>query len=131
MANQKNINSYPDAGVPATGTKMLGVKDNKTALIDYDKLADAVLNKLTNKNFGGLTTNAKNLIDGISELNTGLANVNADLQEQIDDVKSFVGYESSDVFLIVGLPELQEQKILPLELILIISIRGAVERDVS
>ena len=82
MANQKNINSYPDAGVPATGTKMLGVKDNKTALIDYDKLADAVLNKLTNKNFGGLTTNAKNLIDGISELNTGLANVNADLGRQ-------------------------------------------------
>lgn len=59
------------------------------------------------------------------------------LQEQIDDVKSFVGYESSDVygveidFLIGGLPELQEQKILPLELILISSIRGAVERDVS
>ena len=68
MADQK-INELPTKTSPVTGDKCLMSGAAEEYLIDYDKLATAILNKLTSKTFT-LDQGTKTLIDAINELNS-------------------------------------------------------------
>lgn len=68
MADQK-INALPTKTAPVTGDKCLMSGAAEEYLIDYDKLATAILNKLTSKTFT-LDQGTKTLISAINELNS-------------------------------------------------------------
>ena len=68
MADQK-INELPTKTSPVTGDKCLMSGAAEEYLIDYDKLATAILNKLTSKTFT-LDQGTKTLIAAINELNS-------------------------------------------------------------
>lgn len=68
MADQ-NITALPIATTPESSDQILLVGATEEKLIDYDKLADAILNKLTSKNFG-LDQGAKTLLQALNELNS-------------------------------------------------------------
>lgn len=68
MADQK-INALPTKTAPVTGDKCLMSGAAEEYLIDYDKLATAILNKLTSKKFT-LDQGTKTLIAAINELNS-------------------------------------------------------------
>lgn len=68
MADQK-INALPTKTTPTSGDKCLMSGATEEYLIDYDKLATAILNKLTSKTFT-LDQGAKTLIAAINELNS-------------------------------------------------------------
>ena len=72
MADQK-INALPTKTAPVTGDKCLMSGAAEEYLIDYDKLATAILNKLTSKTFT-LDQGTKTLIDAIDELNSKTSN---------------------------------------------------------
>ena len=68
MADQK-INALPTKTTPVTGDKCLMSGAAEEYLIDYDKLATAILNKLTSKTYS-LDQGTKTLIAAINELNS-------------------------------------------------------------
>ena len=68
MADQK-VNELPAKASPVTGDKMLVVGAAEESLIDYDQLADAILNKLTSKTFK-LDQGTKILVAALNELNS-------------------------------------------------------------
>lgn len=68
MADQK-INALPTKTTPTSGDKCLMSGAAEEYLIDYDKLATAILNKLTSKTFT-LDQGTKTLIAAINELNS-------------------------------------------------------------
>ena len=68
MADQ-NITTLPEKTAPATGDKFLGIGTAEEYLIDYDKLADAVLGKLTSKTYA-LDQGTKSLVAALNELNS-------------------------------------------------------------
>lgn len=68
MADQK-INALPTKTTPTTGDKALMSGAAEEYLIDYDKLATAILNKLTSKTYS-LDQGTKTLIAAINELNS-------------------------------------------------------------
>ena len=68
MADQK-VNELPAKAAPVTGDKMLVVGAAEESLIDYDQLADAILNKLTSKTFT-LDQGTKTLLAALNELNS-------------------------------------------------------------
>lgn len=70
MADQ-NITALPVATTPESSDQILLVGATEEKLIDYDKLADAILNKLTSKNFS-LDQGAKTLLQALNELNSKL-----------------------------------------------------------
>ena len=72
MADQK-INALPTKTTPVTGDKCLMSGAAEEYLIDYDKLATAILNKLTSKTFT-LDQGTKTLIAAINELNSKTSN---------------------------------------------------------
>lgn len=72
MADQK-INELPTKTSPVTGDKCLMSGAAEEYLIDYDKLATAILNKLTSKTFT-LDQGTKTLIAAINELNSKTSN---------------------------------------------------------
>lgn len=69
MADQK-INALPSKTAPTTGDKMLMVGTAEEYLIDYDKLATAILNKLSSQSFSSLDTTAKTVLGAVNELNS-------------------------------------------------------------
>ena len=69
MADQK-INELPTKTAPSTGDKMLMIGTAEEYQIDYDKLATAILNKLSTQSFSSLETTAKTVLGGINELNS-------------------------------------------------------------
>lgn len=71
MADQK-INELPTKTAPSTGDKMLMIGAAEEYQIDYDKLATAILNKLSTQSFSSLETTAKTVLGGINELNSKL-----------------------------------------------------------
>lgn len=79
MADQ-NITALPVATTPESSDQILLVGATEEKLIDYDKLADAILNKLTSKNFS-LDQGAKTLLQALNELNS---NVKIDNIKYID-----------------------------------------------
>lgn len=72
MADQK-INALPTKTSPVTGDKCLMSGAAEEYLIEYDKLATAILNKLTSKTFT-LDQGTKTLIAAINELNSKTSN---------------------------------------------------------
>lgn len=51
MADQEAINALSTKTAPETSDQLLLVGAGEPQLIDYDKLADAILNKITSKNY--------------------------------------------------------------------------------
>lgn len=68
MADQM-INQLPVKTAPQTGDKFLVVGAAEEQLIDYDKLADAILTKLASKTFA-LDQGTKSLVAALNELNS-------------------------------------------------------------
>ena len=68
MADQ-NITALPVAAAPASSDQLLLVGATEEKLIDYDKLADAILQKLTSKTFT-LDQGAMTLLKALNELNS-------------------------------------------------------------
>lgn len=68
MADQM-INALPTKTEPVTGDKVLLSGASEEYLIDYDKLATAILNKLTSKTFT-LNQGTKTLVAALNELNS-------------------------------------------------------------
>ena len=72
MADQM-INGLPVKTAPQTGDKLLVIGTAEEQLIDYDKLADAILTKLTSKTFT-LDQGSKSLVAALNELNSNTYN---------------------------------------------------------
>lgn len=70
MADQ-NITALPVATSPASSDQLLIVGATEEKLIDYEKLADAILAKLTSKTFA-LDQGTKSLVAALNELNSNL-----------------------------------------------------------
>lgn len=68
MADQ-NITALPVSTTPETSDQLLLVGATEEKLIDYDKLADAILNKLTSKKFS-LDQGTMPLISALNQLNS-------------------------------------------------------------
>lgn len=65
------FNEYPSKATPEDADKFMlySAEDSANKLIDYDKLADAVLDKLTSKQFT-LDQGTKTLLSALNELNS-------------------------------------------------------------
>lgn len=72
MADQM-INGLPVKTAPQTGDKLLIIGTAEEQLIDYDKLADAILNKLTSKSFT-LDQGTMTLLAALNALNSNTYN---------------------------------------------------------
>lgn len=73
MADQ-NITALPVSTTPETSDQLLLVGATEEKLIDYDKLADAILNKLTSKKFS-LDQGTMPLISALNQLNSNLPGI--------------------------------------------------------
>lgn len=72
MADQM-INGLPVKTAPQTGDKLLIIGAAEEQLVDYDKLADAILNKLTSKSFT-LDQGTMTLLAALNALNSNTYN---------------------------------------------------------
>lgn len=77
------INALSTKTAPETSDQLLILGTGEPQLIDYDKLADAILNKITSKNYaldaGTMTlTAALNALNGKSLINLGNVDVGID-----------------------------------------------------
>ena len=68
MADQ-NITALPATTTPESSDQLLLVGATEEKLIDYDKLADAILGKIASKNFA-LDQGNKTLLQALNELNS-------------------------------------------------------------
>ena len=68
MADQ-NITALPQTTTPETSDQLLIVGATEEKLIDYEKLADAILAKLTSKTFA-LNQGTMTLLQALNELNS-------------------------------------------------------------
>ena len=68
MADQ-NITALPAVTTPESSDQLLLVGATEEKLIDYDKLADAILGKIASKNFA-LDQGNKTLLQALNELNS-------------------------------------------------------------
>lgn len=75
MADQ-NITALPVATAPASSDQLLLVGATEEKLIDYDKLADAILQKLTSKQYT-LDQGTKTLPAALNELNSNRFKANS------------------------------------------------------
>lgn len=73
MADQ-NITALPVATSPTSSDQLLLVGATEEKLIDYDKLADAILTKLTSKQYT-LDQGTKTLPAALNELNSKSSNL--------------------------------------------------------
>lgn len=75
MADQ-NITALPATTTPESSDQLLLVGATEEKLIDYDKLADAILGKIASKNFA-LDQGNKTLLQALNELNSKTMNYRA------------------------------------------------------
>lgn len=71
MADQA-INALSTKTAPETSDQLLLVGTGEPQLIDYDKLADAILNKITSKNYA-LDAGQMTLLAALNKLNSDMA----------------------------------------------------------
>lgn len=69
MINTKNILTVDDATTISDNDTLFVGQNSQLKQIDYDLLADAILNKISSKSYSELDTTAKTLIGAIDELN--------------------------------------------------------------
>lgn len=81
MADQ-NITALPVATLPASSDQLLLVGATEEKLIDYDKLADAILTKLTSKQYT-LDQGTKTLPAALNELNSNRFSI---YEKQVSDL---------------------------------------------
>ena len=74
MADQ-NITALPAVTTPESSDQLLLVGATEEKLIDYDKLADAILGKIASKNFA-LNQGNKTLLQALNELNSKIRTKN-------------------------------------------------------
>ena len=88
MADQ-NITALPATTTPASTDQLLLVGADEEKLIDYDKLADAILTKLTSKTFA-LDQGTKTLLQALNELNSNshLGTLNDNIAEYLSKTNS-------------------------------------------
>ena len=91
MADQ-NITALPVSDTPASSDQLLLVGATEEKLIDYDKLADAILNKLTSKNFS-LDQGTMPLIRALNELNSKTSKLA--LKENVTNIQALISKASS------------------------------------
>lgn len=70
MINTKNILTVDDATTISDNDTLFVGQNSQLKQIDYDLLADAILNKISSKSYSELDTTAKTLIGAIDELNS-------------------------------------------------------------
>lgn len=88
------FNEYPAKTTPKDADKFMlySAEDAANKLIDYDKLADAVLNKLTSKTFG-LDAGTMTLPAALNQLNSN--KTSSTLLELSDNIDNFLNKTSS------------------------------------
>lgn len=86
MADQ-NITALPVATSPASSDQLLIVGATEEKLIDYEKLADAILTKLTSKTFA-LDQGTKSLVAALNELNSKRFKANSYIIHSDDSTKT-------------------------------------------
>lgn len=88
------FNEYPVKTTPKDADKFMlySAEDAANKLIDYDKLADAVLNKLTSKTFG-LDAGTMTLPAALNQLNSN--KTSSTLLELSDNIDNFLNKTSS------------------------------------
>ncbi|UVY22060.1 MAG: hypothetical protein [Bacteriophage sp.] len=91
MADQ-NITALPVATAPASSDQILLVGAEEEKLIDYDKLADAILNKLTSKNFS-LDQGTMPLVSALNQLNSKTSKLA--LKENVTNIQALISKASS------------------------------------
>lgn len=61
---------------------------NEGKIIDYNLLADVILNKITSKQYSGLNTTSKLLVGAINELDSDVSSLNSSLTPQRIDISN-------------------------------------------
>lgn len=66
---------------PTTTDSIVAVNrnTNEGKIIDYNKLADVILNKLTSKQYSGLNTTSKLLVGAVNELDSDVSSLDSEL----------------------------------------------------
>lgn len=91
MANQ-TINALSTKTAPETSDQLLLVGAGEPQLIDYDKLADAILNKITSKNYA-LDAGTMTLPAALNALNGNLGSHNTFYKNLGDDNNPLSSYD--------------------------------------
>ena len=99
MADQ-NITALPVSDTPVSSDQLLLVGATEEKLIDYDKLADAILNKLTSKNFS-LDQGTMPLIRALNELNSNTSKIA--LKENVTNIQALISQASSGTYILFHL----------------------------
>ena len=99
MADQ-NITALPVATAPASSDQILLVGAEEEKLIDYDKLADAILNKLTSKNFS-LDQGTMPLVSALNQLNSNTSKLA--LKENVTDIQALISKASPGTYILFHL----------------------------
>ena len=87
MADQA-INALSTKTAPETSDQLLLVGTGEPQLIDYDKLADAILNKITSKNYA-LDAGTMTLLAALNKLNSdSLPNIAERITQMPDGTKA-------------------------------------------
>ena len=88
MADQA-INALSTKTAPETSDQLLLVGAGEPQLIDYDKLADAILNKITSKNYA-LDAGQMTLLAALNKLNSETIKTDNNFTGNVDNVKNSV-----------------------------------------
>ena len=88
MADQ-TINAISTKTAPETSDQLLLVGTGEPQLIDYDKLADAILNKITSKNYA-LDAGQMTLLAALNKLNSETIKTDNNFTGNVDNVRNSV-----------------------------------------
>ena len=91
MADQA-INALSTKTAPETSDQLLLVGAGEPQLIDYDKMADAILNKITSKNYA-LDAGQMTLLAALNKLNSDLGSHNTFYKNLGDDNNPLSSYD--------------------------------------
>ena len=101
MADQ-NITALPVSTTPESSDQLLLVGATEEKLIDYDKLADAILNKLTSKNFS-LDQGTMPLISALNQLNSNrLSSYASAASDKIPDGNEIAFFRAGENAIVVN-----------------------------